>query len=76
MWPDFDENGQPHKNAGEKVVMWRLQEIRKIQDDAVSEIAAAMVDVRRAQSKVRKERKADFDTSSVDKPGDTSGVSF
>ena len=76
VWPDFDDEGKPHKTAGQPVVMWRLQEIRKIQDDAVSELASAMVDVRRAQSKVRKERKADFDTSSVDKPGDTSGVSF
>ncbi len=76
VWPEFDENGKPHKSAGEKVVMWRLQEIRKIQDDASDEISSALLDVRRAQSRVRKERKADFTTGSVETPGDMSEVSF
>ena len=76
VWPDFDENGKPHKSAGEKVVMWRLQEIRKIRKDAADEISSAMLDVRRAQSKVRKERTADFTERSVDSPGDMSEVSF
>ena len=76
VWPDFDENGKPHKNAGEPVVMWRLQEIRKVRADAVNEISSAMLDVRRAQASVRKERKADFTEASVENPGDVIEVEF
>ena len=76
VWPDFDENGKPHKNAGEPVVMWRLQEIRKVRADAVNEISSAMLDVRRAQASVRKERKADFTEASVESPGEIVEVEF
>jgi len=75
-WPDFDETGKPHRNAGDAVRMWRIQEIRKIRNDAVAPLTSQLLDVRRAQSKVRKERNADFSERSVDRPGETADVSF
>ena len=76
VWSDFDDAGKPRKNAGEPVVMWRLHEIRKIRNDAEAPLTTQLLDVRRAQSSVRRERGADFRARSTEKPGEMTEVSF
>ena len=56
--------------------MWRLHEIRKLRADAEAPLTTQLLDVRRAQSSVRRERGADFRERSTEKPGEMTEVSF